>query len=76
MLARMGYQVTAVDVEKRFIELIQKRAAQKSVEIECIHGDFSFISDTSRKWDTILFFECFHHCFEHAVNSLVRWSRK
>ena len=71
MLARMGYQVTAVDIEKRFIELIQKRAAQKSVEIECIHGDFSFISDTSRKWDTILFFECFHHCFEHQ--ELISW---
>lgn len=71
MLARMGYRVTAVDVEKRFIELIQKRAAQKSLEIECIQGDFAFISDTSRKWDTILFFECFHHCFEHQ--KLISW---
>ena len=59
MLARMGYQVTAVDVEKRFIELIKRRATQKSVEVECIHGDFAFISDTSRKWDTILFFDAF-----------------
>ena len=71
MLARMGYEVTAVDIEKRFIELINKRAAQKNLEIECIHGDFNFISDTSRKWDTILFFECFHHCFEHQ--ELVSW---
>lgn len=71
MLARMGYQVTAVDVEARFIELIEKRAAQKALDIECVHNDFAFISDTPRKWDTILFFECFHHCFEHQ--KLISW---
>lgn len=66
-LARMGYEVTAIDIENRFINLIKKRAKQKSLEVEAIQGDFQFIHTTNRQWDAILFFECFHHCADHQA---------
>ena len=70
-LARMGYDVTAVDIEKNFVDLIRERSEHKRLEIECIEGDFSFISHTDRKWEIVLFFECFHHCSNHQ--ELIGW---
>jgi ubiquinone/menaquinone biosynthesis C-methylase UbiE len=64
-LARMGYKVTAVDIEQNFIDLIRSRAAQKGLEIDLLHGDFSLASSLDRQFDAVLFFECFHHCADH-----------
>lgn len=64
-LARMGYAVTAVDVEPRFIELIRRRAEQKKLEVDLRLGTFKFVDQTDEQWDAILFFECFHHCADH-----------
>lgn len=64
-LARMGYQVTAVDIEKNFVELIRERARRKSLNVEAIQGDFSMLHQFDRQFDAVLFFECFHHCSDH-----------
>lgn len=60
-LARMGYSVTAVGVEIRFIELIRKRAKQKQLKVDLRIGTFDFVDQTEEQWDAVLFFECFHH---------------
>lgn len=64
-LARMGYKVTAVDIEKRFVELVAERGRRKQLNIETIQGDFQLVHHVTRKWDAVLFFECFHHCADH-----------
>jgi len=64
-LARMGYNVTAIDIERRFVDLISKRGKQKGLDIELINGDFSLIHSMQRTWNAVLFFECFHHCADH-----------
>ncbi len=64
-LAQMGYRVTAVDIERRFVDLIRERAKQASLDIETIQGDFQLIHSLQQKWDAVLFFECFHHCADH-----------
>ena len=61
-LSRMGYEVTAIDIEPRFVELLQKRAKQKNIKIDARVGSFNLASETDETWDAILFFECFHHC--------------
>lgn len=66
-LARMGCQVTAVDVEPNFLALIDRRAAMKGLEIETIRGDFALAGTIDRRFDAVLFFECFHHCAEHQA---------
>lgn len=64
-LARMGFQVTAVDIEKDFIELIRQRAQRANLSINTICADFSYIEAIEEKFDAVLFFECFHHASDH-----------
>lgn len=64
-LARMGYRVTAVDIEKHFVDLIVERGRRKQLNIEVIEGDFQLVHHVHRQWDAVLFFECFHHCADH-----------
>jgi 2-polyprenyl-3-methyl-5-hydroxy-6-metoxy-1,4-benzoquinol methylase len=64
-LARMGFAVTAVDIEMNFIELIRERARRNELAIELVHGDFSHIEIVTERYDAILFFECFHHASDH-----------
>lgn len=66
-LAKMGFEITAVDIEQNFIDLINKRAIMEGLTIEAIHGDFSLIETVKRKFDAVLFFECFHHSSDHLA---------
>lgn len=63
-LARMGCAVTAVDIEARYLSLIDRQASAFNLDIRTINGEFG-ASDTGKKYDRILFFEAFHHAFEH-----------
>lgn len=66
-LARMGYDVTAVDIEQNFVDLIRERARRKSLKVTAMQGDFSMIHQFDRQFDAVLFFECFHHCSDHQA---------
>lgn len=66
-LAKMGYRLTAVDIEKNFVDLIAARAQRESLAIDLVQGDFSYISSTTGTYDAILFFECFHHAQDHLA---------
>ena len=66
-MARMGLDVTAIDIEPNFVELIRRRAEGKGIALNVMQGDFSMIHGLDRKFDAVLFFECFHHCAEHQA---------
>jgi SAM-dependent methyltransferase len=74
--AQIGYQVTAVDTEQKFLDLIQHRANALGVSVELICQDMlSFRSE--EKFDAAVFFESFHHCADHLqllknLNSFVK----
>lgn len=65
ILATMGFDVTAVDIEKNFCNLISKRAEQAGVKIRVVNADFSWIEQITEPVDAILFFESFHHSSDH-----------
>ena len=65
MLAKMGFDVTCVDIEKNFCDLITERASMEKLSVKVINGDFSEIEKIQTKFDAILFFECFHHASDH-----------
>jgi 2-polyprenyl-3-methyl-5-hydroxy-6-metoxy-1,4-benzoquinol methylase len=67
LLAKMGYKVTAVDIEPNFIKLIEKRAAMEKLNVELVFDDFSYINKVTDPFDAILFFECFHHASDHLA---------
>ncbi len=64
-LAQMGYQVTALDIEPRFCELIRQRCAQVGVDVDVVNADFFWIEGIRDRFDGIVFFESFHHCADH-----------
>ena len=64
-LAQMGYDVTVLDIEERFIDLVKTRADALGVPIKTVLGDFFSIEEIDRRFDALLFFECFHHCIDH-----------
>jgi 2-polyprenyl-3-methyl-5-hydroxy-6-metoxy-1,4-benzoquinol methylase len=66
-LARMGYRVTAVDIEPRFVELIRERSRRKELNVEVVQADFQIVQSFDRTWDAVLFFESFHHCADHRA---------
>ena len=66
-LARSGYRVTAIDIEPMFIDLIDTLAAREGCVIETHCAPFEDFPNSGGGFDVILFFECFHHCFDHAA---------
>ena len=64
-LAALGYQVTAVDIEPNFCELLNERAALNQVNIDVKCADFFFCEQTQEPFDAVIFYECFHHCADH-----------
>lgn len=66
-LASMGYRMTGVDIEQRFVDLIAERARRNGLDVEVLVGDFQLVHQIERQWDAVLFFECFHHCADHQA---------
>ena len=64
-LARMGYDVTAIDIDPTFVGLIAERADKFALDVDARQGTFLEIDRLGRRYDAVLFFECFHHCSDH-----------
>ncbi len=71
-LAKLGFKVTAVDIEENYCNLVKRRAEQDQVDINIICDDFLWVKETDEKFDAIVFFECFHHCnrFEQLLEAM------
>jgi 2-polyprenyl-3-methyl-5-hydroxy-6-metoxy-1,4-benzoquinol methylase len=64
-MAQMGYEVTALDIDEKFVELIATRADRLGVEVALGCGDFAKVDELDGQFDAVLFFECFHHAVDH-----------
>lgn len=65
-LARMGYQVTALDIDPTFVQLIRDRAELFALTLEARVGAFLDAATMDAQFDAVLFYECFHHCSDHV----------
>jgi len=68
--AYMGLQVIGVDINRKFVELVNRRAARTGYPIAATHGSFDGFAP-ERPVDLVLFYECLHH----AVDPLAIVSR-
>lgn len=64
-LAQMGYDVTAIDIEPNFVDLIRTRAERMSLSVDVRRQAFLDIDQLNRRFDAVLFYESFHHCSDH-----------
>lgn len=62
-LARMGCEVTVVDIEPGYLEVIRRQADNLGVHINTVEGTFN---TNPGKFDRVVYFEAFHHCLDHA----------
>jgi 2-polyprenyl-3-methyl-5-hydroxy-6-metoxy-1,4-benzoquinol methylase len=71
-LARVGCQVTAVDIEPQYLDIIQTQATAMGLNTEVLCGSFGAAPVGAPPYDAVLFFEAFHHCLEHQqlINQL------
>jgi SAM-dependent methyltransferase len=63
-LARMGCNVTVVDIERRCLEIIASEAKSLGTSVATVHGGFGDGPD-GVQFEAILFFEAFHHALDH-----------
>jgi 2-polyprenyl-3-methyl-5-hydroxy-6-metoxy-1,4-benzoquinol methylase len=63
-LARMGCNVTVVDIEPRYLVLIAKQARALGTNICTMRGAFGD-APYGDQFDRILFYEAFHHALDH-----------
>ena len=64
-LSQIGFKVTSLDISNYFCQLVKKRAKLLKIKnINIVNDDFLWIEKTNKKFDAIIFFECFHHCWE------------
>ena len=64
-LAMLGFEMTAIDVEPNFCELLRRRAEVNQVSVNVILGDFFKVEEIAERYDAVVFYECFHHCADH-----------
>jgi SAM-dependent methyltransferase len=74
-LARVGFDVTAVEIEPRFCALIEERGRELPNLRVIQSGMLDFRADAP--FDGAIFYEAFHHCADHLamlerLHSLVR----
>jgi SAM-dependent methyltransferase len=64
-LLATGYQVTAVEVDRRFCDLLEARRVPGG-RLDVVHTDMLSFRPADPV-DAAVFFECFHHCADHVA---------
>ena len=65
-LARMGYRVTCVDLNRSNLELIRRATAALPVPAVTLRADLNDFAP-AHPVDAVVFFESLHHCLAHAL---------
>lgn len=60
-MARMGCDVTAVDINPGYLDLVRRRAERQGLAVSLVRGDMLGFA-SPRRFDRVVFYECFHHC--------------
>jgi SAM-dependent methyltransferase len=63
-LIQMGYDVTAVDINPKFLNLIAERARRLGKHVSLVCAEMLQYRP-ARRFDRVLFYECFHHVSDH-----------
>jgi 2-polyprenyl-3-methyl-5-hydroxy-6-metoxy-1,4-benzoquinol methylase len=69
ILAQLGLDVVAVDINPKFVELVQRRAERLGLPIEAICAGFDDFEAEAESFDGALFYESLHHAVD--VNAVV-----
>lgn len=60
LAAYCGLTVSAVDINPKFVALVNRRAHRLGLALDATQGAFDSF-ETDRRFDIVFFYECFHH---------------
>ncbi len=63
-LVQMGYDITVVEINQSFLDLLRFRLDQLGKEAKLVKKDMLDFAP-AEKYDAAIFFEAFHHCSDH-----------
>lgn len=64
-LARCGIEVTAVDIDQKLLQRIEKRLSAENLKINCVHAEFLAACDlVGKHFDAVIFHQSFHHSLD------------
>jgi 2-polyprenyl-3-methyl-5-hydroxy-6-metoxy-1,4-benzoquinol methylase len=64
-LALLDCDVTAVDIEPRYLRIVESRTRRNGLSVKLMHLHFLDIGVISDRFDLVLFSAAFHHCHDH-----------
>ena len=64
LLAQLGFNVSAIDINPLFVELVQRRAKRLNLSIKVTESSFDEYVAEPMTFDAVLFYECFHHAIK------------
>ncbi|GAB4200071.1 MAG: hypothetical protein OHK0022_20830 [Roseiflexaceae bacterium] len=67
MLGESGFDVTCIDIEPVFVDLINARGKAAGVAVRAERGAFGTIPAGMTSADGVLFMEAFHHSLDHLA---------
>ena len=70
LLAELGFEVSAIDINPLFVELVRRRAHRLGLKIRTAESSFDEYLADPLTFDAVLFYECFHHAVN--PNALLR----
>lgn len=66
LMAKCGFDVTAVDISSSYVDLIKRRARHEGIRINTVVSDMIDVEPTE-PFDAAVFCEAFHHCDDHIA---------
>ena len=60
-LAQLGFDVSAIDINPLFVNLVRRRAKRLGLRIKATESSFDEYLAGPLSYDAVLFYECFHH---------------
>jgi protein-L-isoaspartate O-methyltransferase len=66
-LARLGCDVTVLEIERRYTEIIRKRSHRIGIPVKIEQKPFLEAHEIEGTYDLILFCASFHHCDDHQT---------
>lgn len=67
LLAQSGLEVSVLDINRLYLDLITARSERIGLNIKTVEGEFLDILELDERYDAILFYESFHHSLEHEA---------
>jgi SAM-dependent methyltransferase len=65
--ARMGVRAAGVDIDPAQVRFIREQGERLGLDIRARVGTFGETIEPGERYDAVVFFEAFHHAFDHAA---------